>query len=48
MTDENEISLTQNTGKDRQNLLTQEEEVITIQKNRKRIINNNDFYEKNY
>ena len=46
MTDENEISLTQNTGKDRQNLLTQEEEVITIQKNRKRIINNNDFYEK--
>ena len=29
MTDENEISLTQNTGKDRQNLITQEEEIVT-------------------
>ena len=48
---ENDISpknsLTLNTKKDLNNLETQEEDVITIQKNRKKIINNNGFFEKN-
>ena len=47
---ENDISpknsLTLNTKKDLNNLETQEEDVITIQKNRKKIINNNGFFEK--
>ena len=49
MIDSNEISITQNTGKEHANLITQqqEEDIVTIQKNRKKVIDNNDFYEKN-
>ena len=48
---ENEISpqnsITQHTGKDRNNLITQEEEMITIQKkHRKNLMYNGEFYEK--
>ena len=46
MNDENEISITQNTGKERQNLITQGEDIITIQKARKNIVHKSDFYEK--
>ena len=49
MVDSNEISITQNTGKEHANLITQQqdEDIVTIQKNRKKVIDNNDFYEKN-
>ena len=47
MKDENEISFTQNTGKEHQNLITQDEDIISIQKKRKNLENNNNFYEKN-
>ena len=46
MNEENEISLTQNTGKERHNLITQGEDIITIQKARKNIIHKSEFYEK--
>ena len=45
--DENEISITQNTGKDRHNLITQEEDIINIEKKRKKLINDDQIYEKN-
>ena len=46
MNEENEISITQNTGKERQNLITQGEDIITIQKARKNVMHKSDFYEK--
>ena len=47
--DSNEISLTQNTGKEQANLITQnqDEDIAIIHKNRKKVIDNGNLFEKN-